>query len=128
MKPEEFLANLPKNMKRNAVLSLEAAGSAEVMQLQLKALTEIVYSLCQEVETLRKLLIENDSLNHSEYNQARKEQMLTDHSSMGPSPWVFHSYYRYMLDEDDFLSEVLKLNSEQIKDFRQRAQTAERLT
>lgn len=128
MNAEDFLANLPNNMKRNAVLSFEASGSTEVMQLQIKALTDIVYSLCQEVETMRDLLIKNETLTANEYDQARKERMLKDHTSVGPNPWVLHSYYRFMLDEDDFLREILRLDPEQIQEFKQSAQTAERLT
>ncbi|MCW5821263.1 MAG: hypothetical protein KIT34_00580 [Cyanobacteria bacterium TGS_CYA1] len=128
MNAEDFLANLPNNMKRNAVLSFEASDSPKVMQLQIKALTDIVYSLCQEVETMRELLIKNEKLTANEYDQARRERMLKDHTSVGPNPWVLHSYYRYMLDEDDFLREILKLDPEQIQEFRQSAQSAERLT
>lgn len=128
MNAEDFLANLPNNMKRSAVLSFEASGSTQVMQLQIKALTDIVYSLCQEVETMRELLIKNEKLTACEYDQARRKRMLEDHTSVGPNPWILHSYYRYMLDEDDFLREILKLSPEQIQEFRQSAQTAERLT
>ncbi len=128
MKPEELLKGLPSDMKRNALLSMGGADSPEVMQAQIQALTDIVYSLCQELETLRGILKSKELMSESEYKSARLQLMLRDHSGVGPSPWLFHSYYRYFLDEEDFLKADLKMNDEEIKEFQHRAKVNESLT
>lgn len=128
MKPEELLNGLPRDMKRNALLSMRGADSPEIMQAQIQALTDIVYSLCQELETLRGVLKSKEMMSESEYKTARLQLMLRDHSGLGPSPWEFHSYYRYFLDEEDFLKADLKMNGEEIKEFKQRAKVNESLT
>ncbi len=86
MKPEDFIKDFPNNMKKNAILALRDSQSPELMQEQIKALTDIVYSLCQELETMRGLLKSKEILTEREYNTARKERMLQDHVGLGASP------------------------------------------
>lgn len=128
MSTEELLSKLPKNFRGVAALSMTGAESHEIVHFQIQALKDMVYSLCQEVETLRGMLIDKEILTQQNYNKAREKLMLGDHCGRGADPWLDHSYYRYVLDEDDFLKNILELTPEQVKEFRQHASNLERLT
>lgn len=128
MEPDEFINLLPKNVRRSTLLMMETNGSVKMMEAQLKALQETVFKLCQEVEVLREAVLEKNVLSENEYKKARENKMLCDHSSAGAEPWERHSYYRYVLDEEDFLDQILGLNEDQIKEFKVSASHMERQT
>jgi len=128
MEPEEFINQLPKNVRRSTLLMIEANGSVKMMEAQIKALQETVFSLCQEMEVLREALLEKKVVSETEYKKSREKMMLCDHSSAGAEPWQRHSYYRYVLNEEDFLDQILGLNEDQIKKFRVSVNHMERQT
>ncbi len=80
------------------------------------------------MEVLREALLEKKVVSETEYKKSREKMMLCDHSSAGGEPWQRHSYYRYVLDEEDFLDQILGLNEDQIKKFRVSANHMERQT
>ncbi len=74
------------------------------------------------------MLREHDLGNQEEYARLRREVMISDHSSAGPYPWKFHSYYAYTLDEIEFLQQILHATPADIETFRERAGFMEQLT
>jgi hypothetical protein len=93
---------------------------------RLDAITRVVLSLCQEVETLRAMLAERGLWDEKRYRELREATMLHDHGGPGPAAWQSYSHFKHTLDEEEFLKVVLRFSDEEVARFRQRAR--ERLT
>ena len=95
---------------------------------QVEDLRETLTSVIKDVAVMQQMLRERGLWDEQRYCQLRYERMIADHSSAGASPWASHSYYRYTLDEPEFIREALGGGAEHIAEFERRVRHVEQLT
>ena len=106
----------------------ERPSTTDELAAQVEVLRGMLLSSLQEIETLKALLRERQVWDEAIYRRLRIEQMINDHSSAGPWPQKFHSHYRYVLGETDFLREALSASQSEIDGFAQRRHQVRRYT
>ena len=77
---------------------------------------------------MREILRAKGLWDEAEYRRQRVEVMVNDHSSAGIAPHTWYSYYRYTLDEREFLETVLKAGPQELAEFQARVAHVEQLT
>ena len=95
---------------------------------QIQDLRHMLFSLAQDVEVLKGMLAERGVWDTEVYRKLRVERMLDDHSSIGGGSWRTYSYYKFTLDEEEFLRHHLKMDDQAVVEFRDRAAYMETLT
>jgi hypothetical protein len=87
-----------------------------------EGLAFVVHSLIQEVEVLKTMLKDTGNWSAQQYKETMIRLRIADHNSAGGCPWTHHSYYRYTLDDRDFLKEALGATEGEIRDFEAEAE------
>jgi len=112
----------PEDMPRHFRLFADSKTPSPLGDLR-----HVVLSLIQEVAVLRSFL-EEEGLDKEEYKRRRREVMVGDHGGPGPAPWVSYSYYRFTLEEKEFLKQVLGMNDAEIASFDRDAGSRQTMT
>ena len=103
-------------------------NTVEELASQVEVLRSALMSAIQDIAVLKELLREKGGWDDYSYRKLRIQRMVKDHSSAGPWPHPIHSYYPYVLNETDFLKEVLSANEAEVREFEQRVDEVRFLT
>ena len=113
---------LPEHLRQDERLlrlfeSHDAGADAPDVRALVADLRHMVVSLAQEVAVLEEMLQESGHWDRARYRDARRRRMVADHDSSGLMSWRHCSYYRYTLDEPDFLRTQLGATEADVERF-----------
>jgi hypothetical protein len=91
-------------------------------------LWHVLRSVIQDLAVMKAMMEEKGLWDEAKYKELRVNRMVSDHSGAGPSPWTQHSYHPYTLNEGEFLTQHLDADEAEVKQFKDRVESAERLS
>ena len=91
-------------------------------------LWHVLRSVIQDITVMKAMMEEKGVWDEVKYKELRVNRMVSDHSGAGPSPWTQHSYHSYTLNEVELLTQHLGADEEEVKAFKLRVESAERLS
>jgi hypothetical protein len=104
-----------------------AENVSEISQ-QMQDLRHVLFSTIQDVTVLIEMLQEKGGWDRVLYKELRTKRMIDDHNSAGVSPWEWHSYYSYTLEETEFLRHRFQMGDDEIKRFESEVESVSQLT
>ncbi|HET9917302.1 MAG TPA: zinc ribbon domain-containing protein [Candidatus Binatia bacterium] len=91
-------------------------------------LWHVLRSVIQDIAVMKAMMQEKGVWDEAKYKELRVNRMVSDHSGAGPAPWTQHSYHPYTLNEGELLTQHLGADEEEVKRFKHRVESAERLS
>ena len=105
-------------MDMRKVMALFAdSDDPETRKHQLDGLRHAIVGLAQDVHVLKQALREAKLLEAPRFKALRMERMVGDHNGAGAMPWRHHSYFPYLLEEEDYLRMELGATDEEIRSY-----------
>ncbi len=94
---------------------------------QLEVLRSIVLRAIQEIESVKRVLQDTGVIDSTTYQKVILDSLLRDKGGPGATPWLGHTYYNYLMPEEQYLR-TLGLNDNEIADFMEAAAFRQQLT
>lgn len=113
---------------RKAVRLFEKSTTLNDLSEDVREMKAIMGRLIQDLVVFREMLQEKGLWEDERYKALRIKRMINDHNSAGASPWLWHSYYSYLLTEKEFLRQVLKAEDSEVRDFEVEIKRVQTLT
>jgi hypothetical protein len=124
-----FKLNTPSVPEKKGVLPMsDIEKYMGLLQGQNRVLSELVINLTIEIECLKELLMEQAGVSEQNYKEKRISKMLQNHSNAGPSPWKHPTFFKYLLDEMEFLRRELRLTDAEIECYQKKVEHVRQLT
>jgi hypothetical protein len=95
---------------------------------QVEDLRSMLISVIEDVDVMQEMLRERGVWDEQRYRELRFHRMVEDQSGRGPAPWQSYSYYRYTLEDEEFIRDVLGGKPEAVDEFRRRVEHVRQLT
>ena len=104
---------------RDITFLFDDSDTPDARKRQIDGLRRMVLGLAQDVDLLKRALREAKVLEAPGYKKLRVERMVGDHSGAGAFPFRHHSYFPYLLEEEDFLRTQLGATDEELQAYRE---------
>ena len=113
---------------RPSLRRIIALSSTEDVPATVEALSHGLLAAIQEIAVLKEMMREKGVWDDAAYRRLRTEIMIQDHNTAGPFPHTSHTYFPFMLDEDEFLRFAFKATKEDLEGYNAAVQAVNHLT